>query len=255
MQCTFCRRAPVKTTAYNRIAASLRDRALAGAWGEGGRLPTERALCRQFRTSRITIRRALQILEEEGLVDRRQGVGTFVRSNAVRRIPLMSSDFCGSIAAHAPDLERVLVLRREVPADAATAQVLNLSSGEPVLEAVRVDHLDDVPVATDRLLLVGSLSGCLTDTDLEAMNLLSVWARVQQLTLSSCTQSIAAVAAVKPVSTRLAVRGGTPLLQETNVVILAGGVRAGVIETHYRHDTFHFNATIDVQNERKHYDE
>jgi len=57
-------------TAYQRIADSLRQRLLAGRWGPEEQLPTERELCRQFGTSQITVRRAMQIIEEEHLVER-----------------------------------------------------------------------------------------------------------------------------------------------------------------------------------------
>src|SRR5690606_11755906 len=60
----------MQSTAYNRVAAALRDQILAGSWDGRNQLPTERELCEQFQTSRITIRRALQILEDEQLVER-----------------------------------------------------------------------------------------------------------------------------------------------------------------------------------------
>src|ERR1700757_3234796 len=45
----------------------------------GAALPTEQALCDEFGVSRITVRRALADLAEQGYIERRQGVGSFVR--------------------------------------------------------------------------------------------------------------------------------------------------------------------------------
>ena len=128
----------MKTTAYNRIAASIRDRILNGDWEQNAKLPTERELCTEFKSSRITIRRALQILEDEGLAERRQGSGTFVRSTVARKIPLLTTDFFGSIETHAPDLVRSVKSWRETPAAQEVARALNLLPSEPVMEAVRI---------------------------------------------------------------------------------------------------------------------
>jgi len=50
-----------------------------GRYPPAARLPSESALVRQFKTSRITIGRALRELQQKGLIDRRAGSGSFVR--------------------------------------------------------------------------------------------------------------------------------------------------------------------------------
>lgn len=235
------------TTAYNRIAAALRARVLDGAWESGSRLPTERELCEQFKASRITVRRALQILEEEGLVERRQGIGTFVNPNPSRKIPLLTSDFTGSIESHAPDLQRRVESWRPAAADRETAKLLHVLPGEEVMEGVRVDSLDRTPVAMDRLYLVRAFSGHLTEDDLTRMNFLAEWARVQRLELAHCTQSIEATAAEAPEANVLGVSKGAILLKESNVVYLTGNTPIGVIHSFYRHDYFRFDSTIDLR--------
>ena len=64
---------------YEHIATSLRDQIVGGQLGWGDRLPTQERLSEMFGASRIVVRRALDILEAEGLIDRVQGGGAFVR--------------------------------------------------------------------------------------------------------------------------------------------------------------------------------
>lgn len=61
-----------------RVAQILRARLREGVWNESGKLPTEADLCAEFAVSRVTIRQALKLLESQGLVESRQGVGTFL---------------------------------------------------------------------------------------------------------------------------------------------------------------------------------
>ena len=74
---------PVHTDAgvplHRQLFLVLHDEIARGAIAPGNALPTEQALCDQFGVSRITVRRALADLAEQGYIERRQGVGSFVR--------------------------------------------------------------------------------------------------------------------------------------------------------------------------------
>lgn len=65
---------------YLRIAAELRHRISSGEWGPGDRLPTLPALCQAYRVSETTIRNALSLLRNEGLIETKARAGTLVRS-------------------------------------------------------------------------------------------------------------------------------------------------------------------------------
>lgn len=69
---------------HERIFGSLRQAIAGGRWQPGERLPSEAELTRQFDVSRITVSRAMRDLQRAGLVERRPGSGTYVKS-AVKR--------------------------------------------------------------------------------------------------------------------------------------------------------------------------
>jgi GntR family transcriptional regulator len=69
---------------YLQIAETLRSEIRHGDHPVGRHLPTEVALCKRFSISRFTARGALRLLEEQGLISRRRGSGTTVRSAEVR---------------------------------------------------------------------------------------------------------------------------------------------------------------------------
>ncbi|MCW2661717.1 MAG: GntR family transcriptional regulator [Mycobacterium sp.] len=78
--------APVSTAAgvplHRQLFLVLHDEIDRGVIVPGEALPTEQALCDQFGVSRITVRRALADLAEQGYIERRQGVGSFVREHS-----------------------------------------------------------------------------------------------------------------------------------------------------------------------------
>lgn len=236
----------IHRTAYLRVTDTLRERILSGAYDGGEQLPPERQLCEEFNTSRITVRRALQILEEESLVHRRQGSGTFVMPKPARKIPIVNMDFSGSVNSHAPDMERRMHLREWVGLDADIADALQAEPGERALHAVRIDALRGDPVAADQLWVPEALADELGDEELAAFDFLARWQRAQRIQLTHITQAIEAAPASAPFNAWLGVPRGTPILRETNIVLLAGTIPAGLIETHYRHDRFRFESRIEL---------
>ncbi len=69
-------------TLYAQVANVLRQRIRSGQWAAGDQLPTLDELEREFQVARVTLRQALTLLETEGMIWRRRGLGTFVSDSA-----------------------------------------------------------------------------------------------------------------------------------------------------------------------------
>jgi DNA-binding GntR family transcriptional regulator len=76
---------------HRQLFLVLRDEIARGALVPGDPLPSEQSLCDQFGVSRITVRRALADLAEQGLIERRHGVGSFVRQSDSSPAPELRS--------------------------------------------------------------------------------------------------------------------------------------------------------------------
>ena len=112
------------TPLHRQLFAVLRDGILSGVYQPGSALPKEEALCERFGVSRITVRRTLEDLKAEGLIEKRQGRGTFVtvrtpESSLFNFFRLRNPD--GTLDT--PKLERETVRRR--PAGDAERDVQN----------------------------------------------------------------------------------------------------------------------------------
>jgi GntR family transcriptional regulator len=131
---------------YFQLSALLELEIVSGRWSPGSRLPSEPALGDHFGVSRTTVRQALGRLEQEGLVVKRKGQGTFVGESRVRSWMLQASAgfFLDELLRGGRQVtSRVLRAERTVlPRWAADALELPPNSGGVVLERVRaVDGL------------------------------------------------------------------------------------------------------------------
>ena len=77
---------------YKQIADDLRDQITAGVLPPGGQLPTEPRLADAYGASRSTVRLAVGLLIQQGLVETRQGMGTYVTEPATPITVLLSRD-------------------------------------------------------------------------------------------------------------------------------------------------------------------
>ena len=233
-----------KTTAYNMVAEALRARILANEFQPGQQLPPEQELCREFRTSRITIRRAIQLLEEELLVRRRQGSGTFLTAKPERKIPVMSAEFDVSLKRHAPGVTRRVEAWEWRSADAESAAQLQTLPGDRLLFVRRVDSMDSAPVAMDEIRILRAYADKLTKEDLARMDSFERWQKTQGIEFAHSVQSVEAAAAEGDVSAILQVPPGAPVLKETEVAYLTTGAPAAVFVSYYRHDRFRLIGTV-----------
>ncbi|WP_099867923.1 FadR/GntR family transcriptional regulator [Pararhizobium haloflavum] len=124
------------------IAALLRKDISAGTWAETGRLPTERDLAVDYDVARNTVRRAFDRLEEEGILTRHVGRGTYI--NTARRDPLADITARMLGASPADMMEIRMLLEPAAAAFAATnASASQLSAIEKAHE--KANAAGDMP--------------------------------------------------------------------------------------------------------------
>lgn len=89
--------AEAKLPAYLAIAKTLGDRVTSGVYAAGSRLPTGAQLCEEFGVSPMTMRRALTLLQDQGLISGEKGRGIFARSldlrDSVFRLDSLTGDW------------------------------------------------------------------------------------------------------------------------------------------------------------------
>jgi len=137
----------------------IRNAILAGRFAPGSQLPGEMELASILGVSRTVVRDALRILEEDGLITRRQGLGTFVRKSAILNnlsLNFGATDMIIS-AGMTPGTARVTV--RAEAADNRAAEALGLEPGAPIVTIERVRTADGRPVVYSLDMLPRKLVG------------------------------------------------------------------------------------------------
>jgi GntR family transcriptional regulator len=131
---------------YDQIEHNLREMIIQGHLAPGQTIPAESNLAESYGVSRLTIRRALDDLARQNWVEKKQGVGTFVRQPITARIPACKLSFSAQMRAIGRVPSSRAIEKRQVAATLKVARALRVAEGSPVTELRRVRLADDVPI-------------------------------------------------------------------------------------------------------------
>jgi len=180
------------TRIYLQIAESIGSVLASGALPPGNILPPERKLCEQFDISRMIWRQAMSLLDREGLIDSRRGIGTVVRHDRLRKQQQELRSFSEEIRERGGRPEsRLISLGLATPA-AAVREFFGLGEDQKVYEIQRVRLNHGGPLAAELARIPERLCPGLERFDLTKISLYRVLEESYGLSLESCLEEISA---------------------------------------------------------------
>lgn len=133
---------------YIYILNDMRDKILKGVYPANAKIPPEKMLCEEYDVSKMTVKQALDILVNEGLIIKRRGSGSFVKDlsdTEIERISV-SNQFRGKTATYPNNKVTSKILEFSVVTPSEQIQEkLNISDDSFVYHIKRVRYLDDKP--------------------------------------------------------------------------------------------------------------
>ena len=128
---------------YLQVATLLKQEVLEGVYLVGSQLPTEDELCKRFSVSRHTVREALRLLREDGLVSSRQGAGTVVNSPRSSDSDIHQVMSISDLVAFATGTRFAIASINKVVIDQKLSTRTGLAKGSEWLEVRGCRHADD----------------------------------------------------------------------------------------------------------------
>ena len=134
---------------YTRISESIINQIESGLLQPGDQLPSERKLSDQLGVSRMTVRQALDVLHREGIVERRQGSGTFIAEPKLEQQVDALVGFSESMRQKGLIPGAKLLELEKIPAHIKLAEKLNLNIGHPLYYIHRLRTANGEPIALE----------------------------------------------------------------------------------------------------------
>ena len=211
--------------------------------GDGMRLPSERVLAERLGVARETLRRALQELQVDGLLQRRQGAGTFVAGQSWVK-PLLLRSFTEDMRERGLVASSTLLSSRTLRADAKVATKLKAVPGSLVFELRRLRLANGEPMALEQAYLCAERLPGFDPARLATQSLYELLARDYGIQVRNAAQEIQATVVTEDEAGLLDVAPFSPALLVERQVFCTEGEPVEFGKSLYRADRYRFEVNV-----------
>jgi GntR family transcriptional regulator len=211
----------------------------------GDQLPHDHELCARFEVSRTVVRQAMTDLQNEGLLERHKGRGTFVTPHRTSQsLVQVLTGLYDDVATLGLTLHSDVRALKVEAADAETARLLELSPGSAVVVLDRLRSVDGEPWVSTVSRLPAHLVPDLVDQDLREQSLYALLERRYGIVLARSHRTVEAHAADARLAADLQIPRHAPVLRLTSVAYTADGVPVETFVAYHRGDRSRFEVDV-----------
>ncbi len=225
---------------YLQLSEILREKIAAGEYTRGSALPSETSICEAFGVSRITVRAALRILVDEGLIVRRSGKGTHVRQDLANGAYLAASSIRDLLyGGHEAETRREYLGGEFETPDPETAKDLHISRKKQVFKTTSVMYVSEIPFSYMTIFIPAVLGRRLPQDRLAEMPTILLLSEVCNIQIAEVDQWTTASHADSTMAPVLRIQQGDPVLVVKRIFFSLEKVPVELSKVFYRSDRFH----------------
>lgn len=224
--------------AYIKIHDAIKKDIEKEVWTIGSRLPSERDLAEHFEVSRMTLRQAITLLVEEGILERRVGSGTYVASHRVQERMRGTTSFTEIVNSQGrKPSSKLISYQRQLASDTEINQ-LHLEESDYVIRMERIRYADKVPLVYEIASIPEKFIKNVKKTDITEHFFQTLTSNGYEIGKSQ--QTIYAKIASERVASYLEVAKGHAILALTQVSFFTDGRPFEYVRSQYVGDRFEF---------------
>jgi GntR family transcriptional regulator len=224
---------------YQQLQRSIRDAIEKRVLNPDDALPAERQIASELSVSRITVRKAIDGLVEEGLLVRRQGSGNFVAARIEKNFAKLTS-FSEDMRSRGRTPRSVWLKRSEGLVTPEEALPLRLSPGAPVYRFHRLRYADEAPMCLEFATIAGD---CLASLDVVGVSLYEALEAAGNRPVRALQRLRALLLSAEHAKLLHAKAGDAGLLVE-RLGFLRDGRAVEFCQSYFRGDTYDFVAEL-----------
>lgn len=230
---------------YEQIKEVLRSRVLEGTYQPHQQMPSESEMMLAFDVSRITVRQALNDLQNEGLIFRIHGKGTFVsKPKAFQDLGRLQGFGEAMRQMGYETFARVVSIRHITPS-AQVMEKLRLPKHAKVTELQRLRFLNREPISLDITYIPTNIGTKLAKEDLASRDVFNILENDYGLSIGHADLQIGSTLADENLALQLRVEEGSPVLVIERTTHTTDGQPIDYEHLYYRGDAFQYKVRVD----------
>lgn len=221
---------------HKQITEWLRNQIEEENYQADDKLPSENELCKKFEVSRVTVRKALQVLENENIIYRSQGLGSFVCDDRLRHSFIELTDFEEDMRRAGLEPTSQVIQLKPLEASDQIAGKLALDPGSNVVRLDRLRLGDDQPIAYDTTWLPMFYGQLIEDYDLQHKTIYHILEEDYDIPVEKGYFRMEAANATSDIAGHLNINDGTALLLIDRLSLTIGDKPVYYQKRYYRSD-------------------
>ncbi len=229
---------------YVWIREALRGEITQGVLKRGERLPSEHELAEKYGVSRMTVRKSIEDLIDEGLLYRRHGVGTFVAFPHLERDHTRLTSFFDKAKGDGIETAVTLLILEVIPASQKVAKALDIVPGELVIRVKTLRFANKAPITVHDAHIPHKLFSPILSENLEVQHL---WTLFEQCgyKVKRAIQRIEAREATKELARLMEIKEGAPILFKERTVYADDGTPVEFTYCYNRGDIYSLTVSLE----------
>lgn len=228
---------------YHRVARKLEEQITSGLIGTDGVLPAERILADALKISRVTLRKSLDLLETEGLIEKKHGSGTFLKKAGFFEQTLSAlTSFTEDMETRQLRAGAVWLERSIAKASPEESLNLGLSPNEAVCRLYRIRMADNEPMALEYAILPLHIVG----DPAKIKGSLYAHLRHRGFAPHRALQKLKASQITDTQAQLLGLKENDPVLYIERKTMMKDGTPLEFVRSHYRGDLYDFIVELNL---------
>lgn len=229
---------------YYNIKSEIKERIRKGELKKGEAIPTEKLLCEEYKASRATIRKAIEELVEEGVLDRGFGKTATVKIDRVPRKVNHLTSFQEEMDKIGVKCTSFILDSEIIEPPEAVANEMKLAPGEKVLKVERLRYANEKPICYQMMYLAEHLCGSLDTTKLVTQSLYKILENEMGIQIKKADQVIQAVTSTYRITALLELPQQTSMLLVKSVALTAEEECLEYSESYYVGDRYSLTMSL-----------
>lgn len=235
-----------RTQLYYQLFDILSQQIKKGEYRPGDMLPTENELVNQYKVSRITVRRAMDLLDSEGLITRKRGYGTIVKPPKMDQTINKVVHFSNEMAKRGQEFSTKMLANEVLPANKLIATALGIPEEEKLIHVNRLRYLNKVPLCLESAYLIHDRCPSVVGNDFGNSSLRLFLESNYGIVWKRASQKIYAILADKNLANLLMVDEGAPIIYIERVSYDKNDDPGEFLQGYYRADSYYLTAELEA---------
>lgn len=229
---------------YKMLADDIKEKIACGEYKAGSLLPTEAELCRNYQVSRITVRRALEALAEDNLVERTFSKTPHVKAQTIPRNINRLTGLSEDLESQGTKCSSFVLKSEEIKADETIALKMGVEVGESLYLVERLRYGNGVPLCYQTTYFLAKTCQGLLDDDLAKQSIYGLLEKKYGLKIGNSEQTISACIASFRICAMLELPDKTAMLKVENTGRLQDGTCFEYSTNYYVGDSYRITVTL-----------